>query len=73
MSPIRSPPRSFPQHLAVRSVIQSAGSDGVYVGKEERGGKIATGGALSYGLNFRGSPSSDIMADFDDILVAGGG
>jgi prepilin-type N-terminal cleavage/methylation domain-containing protein len=55
-------------------ILQAAGSNGVFVGKEERGGKTATGGnTLGYDLNFRSQPASDLMKDFDDILVAGGG
>jgi prepilin-type N-terminal cleavage/methylation domain-containing protein len=56
-------------------ILQAAGSNCTFVGKEERGGKTANnaGTRLDYGLNFRNTPSSDLMADFDDILVAGGG
>jgi prepilin-type N-terminal cleavage/methylation domain-containing protein len=56
-------------------ILQSAGSDATFVGKDERGGKTANnlGTTLDFGLNFRSSPSSDLMKDFDDIIVAGGG
>jgi prepilin-type N-terminal cleavage/methylation domain-containing protein len=53
-------------------VIQSAGANGTYLGRDERGGKTATNNALTYNLNFRNQPASDVMADFDDVLVAGG-
>ncbi len=51
-------------------VIQAAGSDATFVSKEDRGGKLVTGGNLKYDLNF---PTGDIMASFDDIIEKGGG
>jgi prepilin-type N-terminal cleavage/methylation domain-containing protein len=55
-------------------IIQSAGADAVYLGRDDKGGKmLTTPGVLSYDLNFRSQPSSDVMKDFDDILVPGGG
>jgi prepilin-type N-terminal cleavage/methylation domain-containing protein len=63
-------------------VIQSAGSNGIYLGKKERGAKNANG-VLYFGLNFKGvdnqplqnagvNQSTDLRADFDDIITAAG-
>lgn len=61
-------------------VIQSAGQDGIYCSKDDKGFKsVGTGtGLIPYGANFRpatGAPyakSIDVMLDFDDLLVGGG-
>jgi prepilin-type N-terminal cleavage/methylation domain-containing protein len=69
-------------------VIHSAGRNGVFMGRTERGGgaaELVAGRNLFYGMNFKtpaNAPlvdsngretSEDIMKGFDDILVAGGG
>ncbi len=64
-------------------VIHSAGLDGTYTGRTERGGALAGSGPLHYGLNFR-NPSNqphtdasgktisiDLASEFDDIIVGG--
>jgi prepilin-type N-terminal cleavage/methylation domain-containing protein len=64
-------------------VIHAAGSDGVYLGRSERGGTLVVGGALPYGLNFRkpdNTPhtdssgkqiSIDLGGEFDDTILGG--
>ncbi len=65
-------------------VLHSAGKNGIYVGREERGGSFANNGPLYYGLNYKslvgdipltdgdGKPTSrDIMKDFDDLISSG--
>jgi prepilin-type N-terminal cleavage/methylation domain-containing protein len=58
-------------------VVMSTGRNGVFLGIEERGAKAAAG-PLDYGLNFKSragnvlNPRVDILAEFDDIVVAGG-
>lgn len=58
-------------------VVMSAGRNGVFLGREERGAKSAAG-PLDYGLNFKTrqgavlNPRVDVLTDFDDIVVAGG-
>jgi hypothetical protein len=65
-------------------ILHAAGKKGVYMGREEPGGMRAGGmvNALYYGLNFKtwpddqlmdgGKPTStDIMKEFDDIIVPG--
>ena len=64
-------------------VIQSAGSNGIYMGKKERGAKNANG-VLYFGLNFKGvdnqplkneagtNQSTDLREGFDDIIFAAG-
>lgn len=53
-------------------VFHSAGSDGYYLGSQERGGRIANGnqppdtGAIKYGTN------SDNKVDFDDLIIGAG-
>jgi len=67
-------------------VLQAAGKNGIYVGRNERGGARAdAAGILHYGLTFKTLPdspltdsdgkptSSDLLKDFDDIVVSGGG
>lgn len=61
-------------------VLQSAGADGIYCSKDDKGFKSAStaAGLLPYGANFRpasGQPyakSIDVMTDFDDLLIGGG-
>jgi hypothetical protein len=66
-------------------IVHSAGNDRTFLSTQDRGGKRAGGSSpryLYYGLNFRsnatstadlpGGQSSDIMGEFDDILVSGG-
>lgn len=66
-------------------VVHSAGNDRTFLSTLDRGGKRAGGSSprnLYYGLNFRanatstadlpGGQSSDIMNEFDDILIPGG-
>jgi hypothetical protein len=65
-------------------VVHSAGSNGIYLGKGERGAKQSTDGTLHFGLNFRtgagqfhmdsnNKPTSvDLRDGFDDIIMAGG-
>lgn len=56
-------------------VLHSAGKDGVYLGKEERGGRNSMAGVLRYGLNFKSANNqplaqrTDVLNDFDDLLV----
>ncbi len=64
-------------------VIHSAGLDGIYTGRSERGGALAAGGPLHYGLNFRAADNTphtdgsgkrisiDLANEFDDIIVGG--
>lgn len=57
-------------------IVHSAGSNGMYLGKNELGAK-SSGGVLTYGNNFTSSngslvTSSDILTGFDDIIQAGG-
>jgi prepilin-type N-terminal cleavage/methylation domain-containing protein len=66
-------------------ILQAAGKNGIYVGKGEAGGARAVGDTLFYGLTFKNMPnaiiedsdgkptSSDLLKDFDDIVVSGGG
>ena len=54
-------------------VIQSAGADCVYLSKEDKGAVLANNFLLNYSSTFRSQPSSDLMKDFDDIIIAGGG
>jgi prepilin-type N-terminal cleavage/methylation domain-containing protein len=64
-------------------VIHAAGLDGIYTGRSERGGALAAGGPLHYGLNFRGAGNTphtdasgkqisiDLATEFDDLIVGG--
>ncbi|CAG0963895.1 hypothetical protein PHYC_00877 [Phycisphaerales bacterium] len=66
-------------------VIHSAGLDGVYLGRKDRGGRLAILGTLFYGLNFKSGvaantihkdsngnqKSIDILDDFDDVITSG--
>ncbi|HYE63172.1 MAG TPA: prepilin-type N-terminal cleavage/methylation domain-containing protein [Phycisphaerales bacterium] len=67
-------------------VLHAAGRNGVFLGNEERGAAGATavpGNNLFYGMNFKTYPntelrddqdrptSTDIIKDFDDLIVAG--
>lgn len=67
-------------------VLHAAGRNGVFLGREERGGALAsTSGvdAVFYGMNFKQFPntslqddqgratSQDITKEFDDIIIAG--
>lgn len=64
-------------------IIQSAGSNGTYLGRSERGGKNAQG-ILYFGLNFKGidnqplqnnsggNQATDLRDGFDDIIAAAG-
>lgn len=63
-------------------IIQSAGSNGTYLGRSERGGRNATG-ILYFGLNFKGvdnqplqnsgvNQAADLREGFDDIVAAAG-
>ncbi len=64
-------------------VIHAAGLDGIYTGRSERGGTLAAGGPLHYGLNFRGAGNTphtdasgkqisiDLATEFDDLIVGG--
>lgn len=64
-------------------IIQSAGSDGYYLGRRERGAK-ASNNILYFGLNFKGldnqplqndsgvNQASDLRAGFDDLITATG-
>jgi len=64
-------------------VIHAAGLNGVYTGRSERGGALAAGGPLHYGLNFRNSSNAahtdgalknisiDLASEFDDLIVGG--
>ena len=63
-------------------IVQSAGSNGVYLGRKERGAKNANN-ILYFGLNFKGmdnqplqnagvNQSSDLREGFDDIISAAG-
>lgn len=68
-------------------VIQSAGPDGIYLSSNDRGFKSIAheSNHIDYGLSFfadestrltddNGNPTSrDVLADFDDIVTAGGG
>lgn len=56
-----------------RIVVHSAGSNGVYVGKNEQGGKpyLDGAGALSYGQGVKAG-SADVVLGFDDVVIAGG-
>ncbi len=64
-------------------IVQSAGSNGTYLGRSERGGKSANG-ILYFGLNFKGvdnqplqnnsggNQAADLREGFDDIIAAAG-
>ncbi|QOI99789.1 MAG: type II secretion system protein [Phycisphaeraceae bacterium] len=66
-----------------RFIVHSAGSNGVFLGRQERGAKAAAG-TLYYGLNFKTTSNAvqtnadgektsiDVLSGFDDIVVAGG-
>jgi prepilin-type N-terminal cleavage/methylation domain-containing protein len=56
-------------------IVHSAGRDRIFLSTRDRGGKRAVGaGAMYYGLSFPtgGGKSSDIVAEFDDIVMPGG-
>lgn len=65
------PAQIFPSAARGSFIIQSAGTDGVYMGKNDRGGKRRADGILYYGDNFLPAPGADFIRDFDDIIVAG--
>jgi type II secretory pathway pseudopilin PulG len=56
-------------------VLHSGGPNGVYLGRDERGGKNSMAGVLHYGLNFKSANNdllpqrTDVLNDFDDVLV----
>jgi len=65
-------------------VVQSAGKDGVFLGRDDRGGKraAANGNQLLYGFNFKANDTTwltdsngartsvDLLTDFDDIVTS---
>ncbi len=73
----------LPASMRGKLIVHSAGRNGVYLGREERGGKAAAG-RLLYGLTFKDSgggvnkdsqgniANNDLINGFDDVVVAGG-
>lgn len=60
-------------------VIQSAGADGIFNSKEDKGFKSSgSAGLLPFGANFKAADNTaypksiDVLVDFDDIIVGGG-
>lgn len=77
----------IPSAARGKLMIQSAGADGIYLGKYDTGGKQIGGGKLTYGHYFSpdGNPQSskaykegdrfvpnDFLNKFDDIIAVGG-
>lgn len=68
-------------------VLHSAGADGIYLSSKDKGFSTVAheGNHIEYGLNFFANPSTrltddegnpttrDIIAEFDDIVIGGGG
>ena len=54
-------------------VIHAAGSDGIFFGADDRGGKRlrSTGNQVYYGQNFIPT-TEDIILNFDDVVIPGG-
>jgi len=65
------PAQIYPSATRGSFIIQSAGTDGVYMGKNDRGGKRRADGVLYYGDNFLPAPGADFIRDFDDIIISG--
>jgi type II secretory pathway pseudopilin PulG len=74
----------FPSAPRGSFVLQSAGRNSIFLGQNERGATLmGPMNTLFYGLNFKdssnnpirdangGTTSSDILKDFDDIVIAG--
>lgn len=60
-------------------VLQSAGADGIFCSKEDKGFKSSgSAGLLPFGANFKRADNSaypksiDVLVDFDDIVIGGG-
>jgi prepilin-type N-terminal cleavage/methylation domain-containing protein len=65
-------------------VIHSAGADGVYLSRRDRGGRLFSSGVIEYGRNHKnaqntlltddqGRPTpNDVLRLFDDIIMTGG-
>jgi prepilin-type N-terminal cleavage/methylation domain-containing protein len=56
-------------------IVHGPGKDRTFLGRWDRGGRRAVGaGAMFYGLSFPagGGTASDIVGEFDDVLVPGG-
>ncbi len=88
--PFRDPSNLAATPIVARSsrapiVYQSAGIDGIYLGKKDPGGKFFNGGAITYSTNFiipgtttgyvdrDGRPTNhDLLGDFDDIFSQAG-
>lgn len=66
------PVNTLPTAPRAPFVLQSAGPDGVYVGKRDAGARQFPGGYIEYSVNFLAGETSDIMARFDDVLASGG-
>jgi prepilin-type N-terminal cleavage/methylation domain-containing protein len=87
--PLSNANPAIPEYLPAQArggfVVQSAGRDGVYLGRGDAGGKLAINNTLYYGLNFKAGPlpgtahtdtsgnvrSIDILERFDDVIQGG--
>lgn len=73
----------LPASMRGKLIVHSAGRNGIYLGREERGAKSAAG-TLLYGLTFKDAgggvkkdgqgniANDDLINGFDDVVVAGG-